>query len=65
MTNDPDILTKNEIIYPKNVGAQVAMISHKMNNRHPWQSKKSKSGEPFLSNQDFHFFNCPGCEIFI
>ena len=44
MTNDPDILTKNEIIYPKNVWAQVAMISHKMNNRHPWQLENQKPG---------------------
>ena len=69
-----------------------------MNNRHPWQLKKSKSWRPFWSyqlnstanlanlaqfwgkwaglavlfswylqngSQDFHFFNCPGCQIFI
>ena len=36
-------LAKAEIIYPKNVRAKIQWISHKMNNRHPWQLKKPKS----------------------
>ena len=42
---------KTEIIYPKNVGLQWQWISHKINIRHPWQLKKSKSWEPFWSYQ--------------
>ena len=73
-------------------------FSHKMNNRHPLQLKKSKSWEPFGSyqlnstanpahlpqpwakfaksavlfswylpkgSQDFDFFNCNGCRLYI
>ena len=32
-------------------GHRQQWISHKMNNRHPWQLKKSKSWGPFLSYQ--------------
>ena len=46
-----DSMAKTEIIYPKNVGVSAARISHKMNYRHPWQLKKSKSWEPFWSYQ--------------
>ena len=44
-------MAKTEIIYPKNVGAKVERISHKMNYKHPWQWKKTKSWEPFWSYQ--------------
>ena len=79
-------------------GQKQQWISHKINIRHPWQLKKSKSWEPFWSyqlnstanpahlpqnwaklaksavlfswqlqkgSQDFDFFNCHGCRIFI
>jgi hypothetical protein len=39
-------------MYSNNVRAKaVAMISHKINILQPWQSKKSKSWEPFRSYQ--------------
>ena len=44
-------LDKTEIIYPKNVGHKWQWISHRMNNRHPWQLKKIKSWDPFWSYQ--------------
>ena len=79
-------------------GQKQQWISHKINIRHPWQLKKSKSWEPFWSyqlnstanpahlpqnwaklaksavlfgwqlqnsSQDFDFFNCHVCRIFI
>ena len=79
-------------------GQKQQWISHKIDIRHPWQLKKSKSWEPFWSyqlnstanpahlpqnwaklaklavlfswqlqkgSQDFDFFNCHGCRIFI
>ena len=42
-------MVKTETIYPKNVGAQLAM-DFIMNNRHTWQLKKLKSWEPIWPN---------------
>ena len=49
--SQPNTLAKTELLFPKNAGHRQQWISHKMNNRQPWQLKKSKSWGPFWSYQ--------------
>jgi hypothetical protein len=44
-------LAINELLCLKNAGAQISFFLHQMNNRQPWQLKKSKTCGPFWNYQ--------------